>query len=220
MAKQSAKQRQKSLQRKRDKRKRKQKAGPVQHRARSMRGLLRTSSSWPLHECWIAKEWQEEGAIVQVVVSRLSSQGQVAAGVFLVDLGCLGVKNAFGGVFDTRLTYAQELREHTLATQEMIECSLDLAAKVIRDAVAYARDLGFSPHRDYRDAMLVLSDANPDACDETVPLGMDGKPFFVSGPYDNVDRIMAKLTRRLGPDGFHFMAGLEVPDCVYLEDED
>jgi hypothetical protein len=185
-----------------------------------MRGLLRVSSTWPLHECWIAKEWREEGAIVQVIVSRLSPQGQVAAGVFLVDLGCLGVKNAFGRVFDTRLGYAQELLQHTLATQEMIECSLDLAAKVIRDAIAYARDLGFSPHRDYRDAVLVLGDANPDACDEIVPLGKDGKPFFVSGPYDNVDRIIAKLTRRLGPEGFHYLVGLGAPDDMFAEDED
>jgi hypothetical protein len=101
----------------------------------------------------------------------------------------------------------------------MIHADLNLAAKIIREGVAYARELGFSPNRDIRDAELVLGDADPDACDEEIPLGRDGKPFFVSGPYDNVERILDKLTRKLGPDGFHYMIGIEGLDELILDED-
>jgi hypothetical protein len=58
--------------------------------------------------------------------------------------------------------------------------------------------------------MLVLGDADPDACREPIPLGKDGMPLFIAGPDDRVNLITAKLTRRLGPDGFHCIAPLEV----------
>jgi hypothetical protein len=217
MAKKRTKRQQKARARKAAKRTaRKSRAPSV---PQSNRGWLRRSADWPLHECLVAKEWREPGAIVQILVSRRSPQGQVAAGVFLVDLGCLGVKNAFGRAFSTQEEYSATLRNDVLASQEMIHADLNLAAKIIREGVAYARELGFRPNRDIRDAQLVLGDADADACDEEIPLGKDGKPFFVSGPYDNVDRILDKLTRKLGPDGFHYMIGIDGPDVVILDED-
>jgi hypothetical protein len=217
MAKKRTKRQQKARERKAAKRRARQSRAPSA--PRSNRGWLRAAADWPLHECLVTKEWREPGAIVQILVSRRSPQGQVAAGVFLVDLGCLGVKNAFGRAFNTQGEYAAELRNDITARQEMIHADLNLAAKIIREGVAYARELGFRPNRDIRDARLVLGDADPDACDEEIPLGTDGKPFFVSGPYDNVDRIMDKLTRKLGPNGFHYMIGIEGPDEVILDED-
>ncbi len=212
MAKPSAKRRQKARQRKK-------KRIPSRLRALSPRGLLRASGNWPLHECLLAEEWQKEGAIIQILVARRSPAGQVATGTFLVDLGCLGVKSAFASLFDTRREYEQKLRAGMMTHQEMIKADLNLVAKIIREGIAYADELGFRPDPDYRDAMLVLGDADPDACDVPIPLGKDGKPFFIAGPYDNVDRIMAKLTRKLGPDGFHFMFPVSGDEEIFLPDD-
>jgi len=212
MAKPSAKRRQKARQRKK-------KHTVSMRRALSPRGLLRASGDWPLHECLLVKEWQEEGAIIQILVARRSPSGQIAIGTFLVDLGCLGVKSAFGRLFDTRQEY-EELRNDVMSRQDMIKADLNLVAKIVREGIAYAQDLGFKPDPDYRDAMLVLGDADPDACDVPIPLGgKDGKPFFIAGPYDNVDRIMAKLTRKLGPDGFHFLFPVSGDEEIFLPDD-
>ena len=212
MAKPSAKRRQKARQRKK-------KRAVSRRRALTPRGLLRASSNWPLYECLLTEEWQEERAITQILVARRSPSGQIAIGTFLVDLGCLGVKSAFGRLFDTRREY-EELRNGMMSRQEMIKADVNLVAKIIREGIAYAQDLGFKPDPDYRDAMLVLGDADPDACDVPIPLGgKDGKPFFFAGPYDNVDRIMAKLTRKLGPDGFHFIFPVSADEEVFLFDD-
>lgn len=42
---------------------------------------------WPLHEVLLARDWQEQSAIVHLIVARRSGMGQIAAGTFLVDLG-------------------------------------------------------------------------------------------------------------------------------------
>ena len=213
MAKPSAKRRQKARQRRK-------KRVPSRQRALSPRALLRASGHWSLHECLLAKEWQKEGAIIQILVARRSPSGQIATGTFLVDLGCLGVKSAFASLFDTRREYRQKLRARMTSQQKMIKADVNLVAKIVREAIAYAQGLGFKPDPDYRDAMLVLGDADPDACDVPIPLGgKDGKPFFIAGPYDNVDRIMAKLTRKLGPDGFHFMFPISGDGEIFLPDE-
>ena len=210
MAKPSAKRRQKSLQRKAAKRrKRKERRGPSVPGRRSPRAIVRAFGSWPLHECLLTKEWQEEGGLVRILVACRSPQGQIAAGTFLVDLGCLGVKSAFGSLFDTRREY-KELRDGMTSRQKMTKADANLVAKIIREGIAYAKELGFRPDPDYRDAMPVLGDADPDACDVPIPLGKDGKPFFIAGPYDNAERIIAKLTRKLGPDGFHYIAPVDV----------
>jgi len=212
MAKPSAKRRQKARQRKK-------KRIPSRRRALSPRGQLRASGDWPLHECLLTEEWREEHAITQILVSRRSPVGQIATGTFLVDLGCLGVKSAFGRLFDSRREY-EELRNGMMSRQDMITADVNLVAKIVREAIAYAQELGFKPDPDYRDAMLVLGDADPDACDVPIPLGgKDGKPFFFAGPYDNVDRIMAKLTRKLGSDGFHFIFPASGDEEIFLPDD-
>jgi hypothetical protein len=218
MAKPSAKRRQKALQRKAAKRK--QKRASSKPRLTGGRALLRAAGHWPLHECLLTKEWQEEGAVTQILVARRSPSGQIAVGVFLVDLSCLGVKSAFGRPLHTMQEY-RELRDGMKANQDMIKADINLVAKIIHEAIAYADELGFKPDPDYRDAMLLLGDANPDACEVAIPLGgKDGKPFFVAGPYDNVDQIMSKLTRKLGPDGFTYIVPIGGDEEVFLLDED
>jgi hypothetical protein len=165
-------------------------------------------SAWPVLECLVSATWQTPGELAQVLVARESPEGAVAASSFLVDLCCLGVKDAFTQRFESLAAYQYELRERTLAMQPMTPISLDLAAKIVREGLAYARSLGFRPHRDYQSAAPLLDGANPDAAPEEVPLGKDGRPYFISGPHDNVPKIMETLDRAVGPGNYHFMHGL------------
>jgi hypothetical protein len=206
MARPSAKRQQKKLQRKAAKRKSKLQTTPSPPKGR--RAQLRAASSWRLHESLLTKAWRDTGEITQIVVARRSPGGQVAVGAFMVDLGCMGVKAAFGTLFDSEDGY-KELRNEVRSRQDMIKVDVNLVAKIVREAIAYAKPLGFHPDPGYRDAVLVLGDADPDACKESIPLGKDGKPLFIPGPDDKVNLIMTKLTRKLGPDGFNYIVPLE-----------
>jgi len=210
MARQPSRQRQKALQRKLEKRKekRRRQSGSAPRIALS-RTLPRNAGEWPLKECLIAENWRKPGEIVQVLISRHGPLGQIGVGVFLVDLGCLGVKNALGYQVNPE-EYARLCKE-IKGQQKMVPADLNLAAKIIREGIAYAERLGFTPHRDYRQAQPILGNADPDACKEEIPLGKDGKPFYIAGPYDNVKQVMDRLTRAVGPDGFIYLVPLHDP---------
>ena len=171
------------------------------------KAMLHRAGKWPLLECIIAADWRKPGEIIQVCVARQSPQGDVITGACVVDLGCLGVKNAFAARFHSVSEYRRELRSGLTQRQKMITCDLDLAAKVIAEAVKYAGSLGFRPNRDLKDVLLVMGDAHPGNCTEEIPLGgKDGQPFFIAGPYDNPDRIMRILDRKVGRENYHFIA--------------
>lgn len=174
--------------------------------------MLRQSGKWPLLECIITKGWGEEGEIIQLCVARQSPRGDVVTGACVVDLGCLGVKNAFAAHFHSAAEYRRELRSQFTQHQEMISCDLDLAAKVIDEAVKYANSLGFRPNRDLKDVLLVMGETHPENCAAEIPLGgEDGQPLFIAGPYDDPDRIMRILDRKVGRENYNFLAPLGPP---------
>jgi hypothetical protein len=172
---------------------------------------LHQSTNWPLYAVLLSKDWQDT-YLTSVLVARQSPRsGKIAAAAFLVDRACLGVKSAFVRICKSPEDYVKRVREPMLKDQDMEDLGLDafdLVAKIITEGLAYAERLGLSPDPEYRQASLLLSGANPAACDVEIPLGgPDGKPLFVPGSYDDVEHVVAVLTRTVGPEAFE----LDVP---------
>ncbi len=93
-------------------------AQPLARASRAeVRRTFREAGQWPLLECLIPERWQDTKNILQIVVARRSPQGQVAAGVFLVDLACLGVKDGFPAVFSSQREYEQKFRRQITGRQ-------------------------------------------------------------------------------------------------------
>ena len=79
---------------------------------------------------------------------------------------------------------------------------------------------GFRPHQDYYAAARFLEGAEPEKCSVKVPLGgPDGKPTFIAGPYDNVNRIMNQLRRKVGDGNFHYLIPVAAPELMLDDDE-
>jgi hypothetical protein len=171
-----------------------------------------------VHQVLVSADWEDTGQLTEMLISRRGSQGQIMAAVFLIDLAWLGVKNAFARGYDSAAQLEYDLQERMFRWRRRVSIESNLAAKILREAVAYAGNLGFAPNPDYHTAALLLGLANPDTSLVKIPLGgRDGKPFFVSGPDDNVNRILATLRKKLGPDGFQYMVGVGDPDALLGE---
>jgi hypothetical protein len=214
------KKRQKSIQHKTAKRKEKKRS--IAHSVfKSYRNEIKAASGWPLHECLISENWKEPGELVQILLARQSpTTAEIGVSLFLVDLGCLGVKDAMTRVFRTRAEYERDLRLNVMARGSFVACTPDLVARILREGIEYARKLGFKPNPDYHDAVLLVG-GDPDASDETVPLGKDGQPFFVSGPFDDPVQVMRKLDKAVGPGNYHFVTLFgEAPDFFDDDDEE
>lgn len=173
--------------------------------------------------CWISPGWSacvraprrpdwpgsdpseqtEVSGLVSVAVAR--DRGGSKAGVcfYLVDTWCLGVKNAAGPhvVPWRRLGgFVEQIfgRWHQPAHQ----VPLELGQQVVHGAIGYARELGFEPHPDFGAAAGYLGPWDG-KCELT--FGRDGKPMYISGPYDDADKIIRKLRRKLGDGNYDFM---------------
>jgi hypothetical protein len=142
--------------------------------------------------------------LVGVVVARQGRRaGEVSVCGYLVDPYCLGVKDVLGpDRFDRRKLGALVERFFGAFDGEPVQAPVELARQLVWGAVAYARDLGFEPHADFDAAAGHLPALGEPS---VIGFGCDGMPYYVEGPEDDTDRIMATLERRVGVDNFHFL---------------
>lgn len=138
-----------------------------------------------------------------MIVARFKTSGEAEVGVFLVDIHCLGVKNAFF----TRL-WADEYQQRLLDELERREGKVALepacARKLVEGAVAYARSLGLEPHPDYKKGARVFGGIDPAQCTRSFVFGLNGKPSYVQGPNDSpafAAHVLNTISRRLGAAG-------------------
>lgn len=178
---------------------------------------LRAAAAWPLHEVLVSKTWAKTAELAQVFVSRQGPQGRIAAAVFLLDLGCLGAKDGFGRIFTDASSY-RALRSRVRSNMPMEKGDPALAAKIVREGIRYARELGFEPHPDVVKALPILNGIGNSTVE--VPLGgEDGRPFYVQGPHDDVEMILSRLSQKRGSDGYDFTIRGE-PRVARMEDDE
>jgi len=197
--------RQKKLERRKAKQKQERRE-LAQRRPQSLSLQLEEAATAPiLHCCVMADIWQS--GMGQVLVSRQLRNGNVAVAIFLLDVYCLGVKNAMA-LIASRPKYDIDVYGKIARDYTLLPLKPECARKLVEGAARYALDLGFSPHADYDTARLIFADISEDACTEEYTFGKDGKPFFVAGPHDRqsrCDQILRTLRHRCGDDGYHFL---------------
>jgi hypothetical protein len=180
---------------------------------------VRQARNYPIEGCWVQQSWNEGGLAI-VVIARRQPNGNLVFGNYLVDYYCLGVKDTY---FNADIPRGQ-FQNDTLPTMyraagKPIKISPDLAHEIIYGSIEYARQFGFRPHRDFDQSQSILDP--PDAHPRTgkVEFGKDGKPFFISGPYDNVDAILRQLARTVGEGNYHFLTQIGGPPPDEWEDD-
>jgi hypothetical protein len=183
--------------------------------------------------CWVNREWsvglsieghpewreaadaRGPGGLASVLVARERDRRTVSVCGYLVDVFCLGVKDALGprrlAVRDLAGFVERYFRAYP---SQPLAVSLELAQHLVLGAVEFAHGLGFAPHRDFAAARGHLGDwRGPSA----ISFGRHGKPLFVQGERDDAARILATLERSVGKRGFDFimpLGGEELPRGV------
>jgi len=93
-----------------------------------------------------------KGGMGTIVLARQTHSGALAVSIVLLDVYCLGVKNA-----DFKAITTEQLPEMMsfISSNEIIEaCGSADAKKLINASIDYAAKLGFKPHADYEIAKL------------------------------------------------------------------
>ncbi|MBF0458503.1 MAG: hypothetical protein HQK99_11485 [Nitrospirae bacterium] len=190
-------------------------------KAKKSRGRVMTTakqfilaSSAPIHECLVSDNIFDVG-IGHVIMSRRVAEDSIGFSIFLLDVFCLGVTNAFF-IVASKADYDRNIAMRN-QRQQYIDIRPNCAVKLVEDAVFYSEDLGFLPHKDYHIAKEIFGDINPFGdvntkdCPAEYKFGKGGKPFFVARPSDTpgrCKRIIDTLRIKCGEDGYNFEAPL------------
>jgi hypothetical protein len=202
---------QKKLQKKRAKRELKRRQ--TKPAASGLPGALSAARVWanvgraPIADIFVPSNIFELG-IGTVWLSRSLPDGRYAVAGMVVDVFCLGIKNALYKIVDAAEYPTVLARIRGNPTESFEAWDPSCARKLVEDALAYAEDLGFEPHPDYRIARLIFGDIDADACPGSFTFGKDDKPFYIAGPNDTPAmqrRIVKQLERRCGPGAYDYL---------------
>jgi hypothetical protein len=164
----------------------------------------------PSHEAFWPTDLFTQG-LGWVILARFKSGGaRVQAGVFLIDVFCLGAKLAFYEDCDA-IDYRLRIRDHYQAEFPMVATAPACARKLIEQAVQYASQWGLAPHADYQKATRVFSGVSAESCAQQFTFGHKGKPFYRRGPNTTeaqARRIVEQLERRCGAGNFDYVVAL------------
>ncbi len=170
-----------------------------------------TEEHYPIHEAALSSKLFEAG-IGPVLLSRAINTQRIVVSIFLLDVYCLGVKNAFFKEA-SRARYT-EIKQRTFGNDTMRVMSPSCVRKLVEECVAYAEKIGFSPHKDYKTVKKIFGDIDSKNCRINFTFGKDGKPFFISGPKETPQQcreIIEILERSCGSGNFDYLVQFDGP---------
>lgn len=151
------------------------------------------------------KELEQDGigGLAEIFVIR-SHRNDYLISIYLVDYWCLGVKDAVPPRKANR-NKCEQLIEQTYANfgQGCQSITLEQAQAIIFGAVDYAASLGIQPHPDFEQAKAHLGQRMDNL--PAIEFGHNGKPFYISGPYDKPEKIIATLKQSVGEGNFEYL---------------
>ena len=177
--------------------------------------LLRSKA--PVMECIMGETLKSRG-LGPVIIARRVSTGEILLSNFLVDRYCLGVKDCFAR-FVYPSQYQEMLDGMTQRDMEFVRIDAPSARRLVEDAVAFAAKYDLKPHPDYRTAKLIFGDIDASAGKQLVEMGRDGKPFYISGPFESERdsmQILWKLGAASGQEGLHHMTQVSRTTAMQL----
>jgi hypothetical protein len=163
--------------------------------------VLRAAEA-PIQHCLLSADLFELG-IGTVILARGVTRHHLAVGIFLLDVFCLGVKDAmFKSLESDELAMYLEA---TNAGLPPVSLQPSDARKLLRDLAAWSQSIGFEPHRDFAAVERIFGDVRAEESEADYLFGRDGKPVYIPGPFESatvVRRRIEQLQKHLGSDGF------------------
>jgi hypothetical protein len=162
--------------------------------------ILGDHPDWPRHE----DDDAGTGGLVSVLVARKHRHDMVSVCGYLADVYCLGVKNVYGPkIMDDLGLRRFNDQFFDGYPSDPLAAPIELAREIVFGSLEYARGLGFDPHPDFAAAQGHLGTWQGPS---TITFGKEGKPLFISGPYDSPLSIIRTLERTAGAGNFDYIA--------------
>lgn len=159
----------------------------------------------PVYECVINSDW-EETQLARLVIARKHSNGNITAGIYLVDLLCLGVKDTHYLFNISEVEYRDFLHGNTELIEDGVRIDYNLAHNIVFAGLEFAEEFGFKPYKDFNSTTQYILDEDTD----DIPLieivcGIDGIPALLPDLWDDrkaLSRVISQLENKVGFGNF------------------
>ncbi|MDB9313950.1 hypothetical protein PN462_12630 [Spirulina sp. CS-785/01] len=141
-----------------------------------------------------------------VLVARFQEYDYYSICTYLIDYLCLGVKDTMG----PRELHHEQLdavidHSYKAFPDGYVNITLEEAQAIVLGSVNYAAKLGFKPHDNFEATYPYLGRWEQQLYLE---FGLQGKPFYINGPYDNFRQVLKTLERNVGRGNFDYILGV------------
>ncbi len=173
--------------------------------------IRQKSRNLPIYECRINSDW-EEGKLASVIIARSHVNGNITFCIYLVDLGCLGVKDSmyyFNMPIDEFRDYIDKFEEKLPSETT----SYELAHNIIYAGIEFAEEYGFKPCKEYLSTTKYMLEEDSDEIEliEIEVGDKDGDPLYVNNGYESptrVNQILNQLDKTAGENNYTYTDNL------------
>jgi len=173
--------------------------------------------SLPIYKTVVNKDW-ESARTAQVIVMRRHVNGNITAGVYLVDLLCLGIKDT---MFIFNETQA-DLDERFGVEFEKVfeEVDYTLAHNIVYAGHDFALDFDIKPHADFAITKFILEDDSDAIPLIDIEVGQDDKPHLIVKQSGQFGDALAKLKKIAGEGNYYYTIASDSDDEDDTEDDE
>src|SRR5579884_1660891 len=129
-------------------------------------------------ECWVNADWRKQG-IASIICLGTAPDGRCAMAGFLVDLWCVGLKDAWGRREIGRADFEEDVLDRWSKREDVVELKEKTARKLVAGGIRFARKNGFRLPPHYDRWVHLLGDLGDLAAADLSDFGVDGKLRYV-----------------------------------------
>ncbi len=157
--------------------------------------------------CYVTKDI-DTVKMGQVLVSRKHTGGRISIAFYLVDMGCLGVKDSF---YKLRMD-EWEFEDFFSERRNMFrECSYEEAHNRVWGSIAWAEEAGIQPDKSFLLTQYMLEEDTEDMPLIEYEYGHKGKHFLTCRSELEASRYLPLMRQNLGEGNYEYIIGIGDP---------
>jgi len=190
------------------------------HKAQNIPPVRRVAMSGSMLECWINSNWREQGMASLFLLGNAGAGGFVFA-AFLLDIWCVGLKDAYGQTGISRLDFQDNILKRAKDTMPMVRVDPTNARKLVASAIRFSRQNGFKLPAHFDRWTAIFGDLGGISSADLSAFGKDGKLFYMGSREFLAQRLIGMTPEQFmqRPD-VQWTMPLSSPDQFGEYDED
>ena len=158
------------------------------HRAESGSPYRRIGTRGEMKACYINRNWRDSGQAVTYCLVAVPGEGHAMA-AFLVDLWCMGLKDAWGHLQINPEEFREQMLEPMSREVELVRVDLEVVRRIVAGGIRFAEQNGFRLPRRCDRWTALLGGVGDTAAADLADFGVDGRLRFVG----NVEDLRRRL---------------------------